>query len=41
MDRSGPKGTRSEGYKRKIQISEERLKSEPFTGDCLGGGGGG
>ena len=43
MDRSGPKGTstRSEGHKRKIQISEERdrLKSEPFTGDCFGGGG--
>ena len=33
----------NEGYKRKIQISEERdrLKSEPFTGDCFGGGGGG
>ena len=24
MDRSGPKGTRSEGYKRMNQISEER-----------------
>ena len=36
MDRSGPKGTRSEGYKRMNQISEERererLKREPQIG---------